>query len=53
MMIYDEILTAVRYNYCYPYPVIGCIGDGYVASAVPFVMVIAGALMLAWRRTGA
>jgi hypothetical protein len=45
LMIYDEILTAARYRYCYPYPLVGCIGDVYVASAVPFILILAAVLL--------
>jgi uncharacterized membrane protein len=49
LLIYDEIITAARYGYCYPYPVFGCIGDVYVASAIPFTMVLIGAFLLRYE----
>lgn len=45
LLLYDEIITAAKYQYCYPYPFIGCF-DPYTASMVPFVMLIVSAVSL-------
>jgi hypothetical protein len=45
LMLYDEILTAGIYHYCYPFPLLGCYG-AYQASYAAWVLILASFLLL-------